>query len=123
MKLNLGLLLLTGSMALVACGANRNGSTQKQVAGEPCSVEGQQSECAKDGYPYACGPCQGHWLLCQGGKWIPIHCDPPPPVDTAIDTRPASDVPFDLAIIDSRSDASTAAIDGADGSPDGSTWP
>ncbi len=71
------------------------GTTSAPVAGAPCSVEGQQSECATGRPPMsACGSCAGHWLLCQGGKWIEIHCDPPPPeppLDAAVDARDAGD--------------------------------
>jgi hypothetical protein len=71
----------------------------------------------------------GHWLLCQGGKWIEIHCDPPPPPppqprpDAAVDASDAgvaSDVPqvpdgnaIDIASID------TGDVDGSGGAIDG----
>ncbi len=76
MKLNVGLLIVTGSLALAACGDDKNGSAQNPVLGEPCSVEGQRSECAKDGFPNACVQCQGQWFVCQGGTWTSVHCDP-----------------------------------------------
>lgn len=71
------------------------GSTGAQVAGAPCAVEGQQSECAT-GRPLmsACGSCMGHWLVCQTGRWIEVHCDPPPPeppLDASVDGRDAGD--------------------------------
>ena len=126
MKLSTNLALaVTGSVALVACGANKasddsgiEGSslTAGMVEGGPCFVEGQQSDCAKDGYPYACGPCQGHWLLCQSGKWIPIHCDPQPPdpsPDAAIDARDAAYVSTN---VDSRVAMDTIPGDGRDSS-------
>lgn len=121
MKVSANLLLaVTGSMALVACGDGLltpgvEAGLPPMVEGGPCLVEGQQSECAKDGYPSACGACQGHWLLCQSGKWIPIHCDPPPlpdpSPDAAMDARDAADVPANL---DSRDAMDTRPGDGRD---------
>jgi hypothetical protein len=131
MKLKLGLLMLMGSAGMIACVTNKasrdsgaESGISTPVEGGPCLVEGQQSACAKDGYPYACGPCQGHWLLCQGEKWIPVHCDPQPPIDprpdAAVDARDTADVPSDVsATLDSRSTTDTAPIDGIDSSADG----
>lgn len=110
MKLKLGLLLFVGSMALVACGDSRKESTQNQVAGEPCSVEGQQSECAKDGFPAACVACQGQWLSCLNGKWISVHCDPMQR-DAAVDLQNAADAPSDISsTLDNRGAIDTAPL-------------
>jgi hypothetical protein len=86
-------LVLAGSLCLIGCAAKTG-----PEAGDGCRHEGQESECASVG-PDPCGPCGGHWLHCQGGRWIPIHCEPirPPAVDpgpdAAVDVRDAAQAP------------------------------
>jgi hypothetical protein len=93
------------------------GTTPQPVAGAPCPVEGQQSDCATGLPPMsACGPCMGHWLLCQGGKWIEIHCDPQPPdprPDAAVDARDSGDA-RDVPQLPDGNSSDTASIDTAD---------
>jgi hypothetical protein len=84
-------------------------------------VEGQQSACASNNLQSSCANCQGHWLICQGGKWFAVHCDPIAPVDprpdAAIDASDAADVPqgFDGKALDTTS-IDIGGIDGI-GSP------
>jgi hypothetical protein len=57
MKLKLGVLMLMGSAGMIACGTNKasrdagaESGTSTPVEGGPCLVEGQESDCAKDGF-------------------------------------------------------------------------
>jgi hypothetical protein len=131
MTSKLGLLVFVGSIGLMACGANK--PMRDAGEGEPCFVERQKSACAKDGYPAACGPCQGHWLVCVDGTWHPFDCEPMWP-DAAVDrgspvdglsseVRHASDAPMDtwsksdtsvLDPIDAPADSARAFLDAGD---------
>jgi hypothetical protein len=120
--ISVGLLVLVGSAVLAACGDDK-ASPLAEVEGGPCSVEWQKSACASSdpNTMASCGPCQGHWLICQSGKWFAVHCDPLPPPDprpdAAIDANDAADVPqgLDGKALDTTS-LDTGSIDGL-GSP------
>jgi len=91
------------------------GSTLGQVEGGPCSVEGQQSDCATADRMSSCARCQGHWLVCQRGQWFAVHCDPMQPADpspdAAIDAPDGSGEAVDVPQIPDGKPLDTTSID------------
>ena len=93
-------LVLAGSLCSIGCVATTTGPD----AGDGCRSEGQEWG----------GSCGRPWFLCQGGKWIPIHCDPPSrtPVDArpdaAVDVRDAAE---GAASVDGGGPIDAAALD------------
>ncbi len=98
---------VSGGTGGQATGGTGGGSTYP-VAGGPCSVEGQQSDCASLG-TNPCIQCRGQWLYCLGGIWRTTYCDliaEPPP-----EPRPDAS----LADVPDASEAGNAVDTGPDG--------